>query len=80
MAASNKPWQQEMSDERFDLMRRILDAPSPVGLESAMTKGVLAPYMESYMPKDWAIHSFKGNAGVVLDSMPEADADTFFRR
>ena len=42
-----------------------------------MTKGVLAPYMESFMPKDWTIHSFKGNAGIVLDSLPEAGPDTF---
>jgi endoglucanase len=66
-----------MSQERFELMRRILDAPSPIGLESAMTMGVLAPYMKSFMPSDWAIQSFKGNAGIVLDSMPDATADTF---
>ena len=77
MTDKNKPWQQEMSDDRFDLMRRILDAPSPIGLESAMTKGVLAPYLETFMPKSWKIHSFKGNAGIVFDSMPDADADTF---
>ena len=77
MPAAQKPWTEEMSDKRFDLMRRILDAPSPIGLESAMTKGVLTPYMESFMPKDWTIHSFKGNAGIVLDSMPDAGPDTF---
>ncbi len=42
-----------------------------------MTQGVLAPYMKSFMPEDWAIHSFKGNAGIVLDTMPQADPDTF---
>ena len=77
MTDSKKPWQREMSDERFDLMRRILDAPSPIGLESAMTKGVLAPYLETFMPKSWKIHSFKGNAGIVFDTMPDAGADTF---
>jgi len=77
MPETQQPWTQEMSDERFDLMRRILDAPSPIGLESAMTKGVLTPYLESFMPKSWKIHSFKGNAGIVFDTMPEADADTF---
>jgi len=65
-----------MSDERFDLMRRILDAPSPVGLEASMTRGVLEPYMKSYMQSDWAIHSFKGNAGIVLDTKPN-DPDAF---
>lgn len=77
MADALKPWQKEMSQERFELMRKILDAPSPVGLESAMTKGVLSPYMQSFMPPGWAIDSFKGNAGVVLDSKPEAEADVF---
>jgi putative aminopeptidase FrvX len=69
----SKPWQQTMSDERFELMRTILDAPSPIGLEAAMTRGVLEPYMQSYMPTDWKIHTFKGNAGIVLDTKPGDD-------
>lgn len=77
MADVLKPWQKEMSPERFGLMRKILDAPSPIGLESAMTQGVLAPYMRTFMPQEWSIDSFKGNAGIVLDSMPDADDDTF---
>ena len=72
MNSETKPWQQEMSDERFELMRQILDAPSPIGLEASMTRGVLEPYMKSYMPSDWKIHSFKGNAGIVLDTKPDA--------
>ena len=72
MNSETKPWQQEMSDERFELMRQILDAPSPIGLEASMTRGVLEPYMKSYMPRDWKIHSFKGNAGIVLDTKPDA--------
>ncbi len=62
-----------MPDEQFDLMRRILAAPSPIGLEGAMTHGVLEPYFRSFMPDGWAIHRFRGNAGIVLDSMPDAD-------
>ena len=77
MADTNHPWQQEMSKDRFELMKRILDAPSPIGLEAAMNIGVLKPHMESFMPKSWDIHSFKGNAGIVLDTMPKADSDTF---
>ena len=61
-----------MSAERFALMRDILDAPSPIGLEASMTRGVLEPFMRSYMPKDWKIHTFKGNAGVVLDTKPDS--------
>ena len=59
-----------MSEERFDVMRRILAAPSPIGLEAAMTRGVLEPYMKSFMPADWKIHTYQGNAGIVLDSAP----------
>ncbi|MDG1874535.1 MAG: hypothetical protein P8J27_11535 [Mariniblastus sp.] len=76
MNAEAKPWEIEMSAERFDLMRSILDAPSPIGLEASMTRGVLEPYMRSYMPENWAIHSFKGNAGIVLDTKPD-DPDAF---
>ena len=72
MTEAPKPWAQPMSSERFELMRTILDAPSPIGLEAAMTRGILEPHMRSFMPKDWCIHSFKGNAGIVLDTMPEA--------
>ena len=75
MGKSN-PWQEPMSDERFELMRRILDAPSPIGLEASMTRGVLEPYMKTFMKDDWAIHSFKGNAGIVLDTKPN-DPDAF---
>ena len=76
MSDQSKPWQQTMSDERFQLMREILDAPSPIGLEASMTRGVLEPYLKSFMPKDWAIHSFKGNAGTVVDTRP-GDDDAF---
>jgi len=37
-----------------------------------MTRGVLEPFMQSYMPKDWKIHTFKGNAGIVLDTKPDS--------
>ena len=70
---TDQPWAQPMSDQRFDLMRRILAAPSPIGLEAAMTRGVLEPHMKSFMPKGWEIHSFKGNAGIVLDTAPEKE-------
>ena len=62
-----------MPDEQFELMRRILAAPSPVGLEGAMTYGVLKPEFEQFMPDDWKIHQFRGNAGVILDTAPDAD-------
>lgn len=65
-----------MSDDRFELMRKILDAPSPIGLEASMTRGVLEPYLKTFMKEDWAIHTFKGNAGIVLDTKPN-DPDAF---
>ena len=71
MTHEQMPWQQPMSEERFELMKRILAAPSPVGLEAAMTQGVLAPHLKSVVPPDWKIHAFKGNAGIVVDSAPK---------
>lgn len=68
-----KPWQQPMSDARFDVMRRILDAPSPIGLEAAMTRGVLEPYLKSFALGSWQVHGFQGNAGIVLDTAPHED-------
>jgi hypothetical protein len=41
--ASDKPlpiWRREMPDSQFQTMRNILAAPSPVGLEAAMTRGM----------------------------------------
>ncbi len=69
-----KPWSVPMPDDQFEIMRDILKAPSPVGLESAMTLGVLKPYFESFMPDSWEMHQFVGNAGVVWDSHPGDDA------
>ena len=43
MSENSHPWQQSMPEDQFTRMRDILAAPSPVGLEAAMTEGVLAP-------------------------------------
>lgn len=59
-----------MPDDAFDFMREIISAPSPVGLEAAMSYGVLKPFFEEISPKDWKVHQFKGNAGIVLDTAP----------
>lgn len=67
------PWSTPMPDEQFEIMRDIIAAPSPVGLESAMTLGVLKPYFDSFMPDNWEMHQFVGNAGVVWDSHPGED-------
>lgn len=61
-----------MPEEQFERMREILAAPSPIGLEGAMTHGVLEPMISSWMPDTWRIHRFRGNAGVVVDTAPEA--------
>ena len=71
MTDSNMPWNQTMSEERFELMRRILAAPSPIGLEAAMTRGVVEPHVRSFAPDGWAVHTFKGNAGIVIDTAPD---------
>lgn len=62
-----------MPESQFEWMRDIIGAPSPVGLEAAMTYGVLKPAFEAMAPKGWKIHQFRGNAGIVLDSHPGRD-------
>lgn len=59
-----------MSDEQFSFMRRIIAAPSPVGLEAAMTQGIIAPEFESFGARalGWHEHRFRGNAGTVWDT------------
>ena len=64
-----------MPEEQFSRMREMLAAPSPIGLEGAMTEGVIAPFLEEHCP-DWKIHRFRGNAGIVVDSKPD-DTDAF---
>ena len=59
-----------MPAKQFNFMRDILAAPSPIGLEGAMTYGVIKPMFEEIKPKSWAIQQFKGNAGLVLDTHP----------
>jgi len=71
--SDNKPWASPMPDEQFKLMRDIIAAPSPVGMESAMTHGVIAPYFKTFAPDSWAMHTFKGNAGTVWDTHPDND-------
>lgn len=72
-AGAPRPWELPMPDEDFAVMRDILAAPSPVGMEAAMTRGVLAPYMRRFMPASWGVHEFKGNAGIVFDTHPGRD-------
>lgn len=71
--SENKPWAQAMPETQFNRMRDIISAPSPVGLESAMTMGVIKPQMDEFVPEGWALHQFKGNAGAVWDSHPGRD-------
>ncbi|NND91616.1 MAG: peptidase M42 [Granulosicoccus sp.] len=73
MMTKAKPWSSPMPEDQFEFMRNILKAPSPVGLESAMTIGVLKPHFDNFMPKSWTMHQFIGNAGVVWDSHPGED-------
>ena len=70
MSESEQPWNQPMPEKQFQLMRDILAAPSPVGLEGAMTYGVLKPYMDGFALPDWKTHQFKGHAGIVMDTHP----------
>ncbi|MGB0993466.1 MAG: peptidase M42, partial [Akkermansiaceae bacterium] len=47
-----------MPKAQFEFMREVLAAPSPIGLEAAMSYGVLKPYFEKFIPKSWAVHQF----------------------
>lgn len=40
-------------------------------MEGGMTFGVIEPFFKSIMRNDWSIHTFKGNAGIVLDTNPK---------
>ena len=71
--SENKPWAAPMPEAQFDRMRDIISAPSPVGLESAMTLGVIKPQMDCFAPEGWHLHQFKGNAGAVWDTHPGRD-------
>lgn len=70
------PWKQSMPEDQFDWMRRILAAPSPIGLEAAMSHGIIKPAFEKLMLRKWGIRQFKGNAGLVLDTHPGEDDRT----
>lgn len=75
-SAPKNAWEKPMPKAQFEFMREILAAPSPIGLEAAMSYGVLKPTFEKFMPKSWAIHQFKGNAGIVIDTHPGEDHRT----
>lgn len=66
-------WKLPMPQDQFERMREILAAPSPVGLEGAMTFGVIQPMFQSFMPKHWKFHTFRSNAGLVVDTAPGRD-------
>lgn len=69
----NKVWQKSMPASQFEFMKKVLDAPSPISFEAAMSYGVIKPEFESFMPASWGVHQFKGNAGLVFDSHPGRD-------
>lgn len=64
------PWTLPMPEDQFEFMRQVLAAPSPVGLEAAMTFGVLEPWFTTFMPSSWAFRRFRGNASLVVDTHP----------
>jgi len=70
------PWAKSMPAKQFDFMREVLAAPSPIGLEGAMSYGVIKPVFDKIKPKSWAVQQFKGNAGIVLDTHPGDEKKT----
>jgi putative aminopeptidase FrvX len=71
MSCEHKPWTESMPEDQFARMREILAAPSPIGLEGAMTHGLLQPAIEAFMPEGWKVHRFRSNAAVVVDTAPD---------
>ena len=69
-SVGSKVWESEMAESDFEFMREILSAPSPVGLEAAMTEGVLAPAFEEFAPEGWEVKRYAGSASLVVDSDP----------
>ena len=67
---SVKPWEKRMSDEDFELMADILQAPSPVNMEASMIN-ILRKETQKFALEDWKLHSFKSSAGLVVDTNPE---------
>jgi len=59
-----------MNDEQFAFLREMLAAPSPIGMEGAMTHGVLEPRLRESLPDSWGVQRFVGNAGLIADSAP----------
>ena len=69
----SQPWNEPMPPSQFDWMRSIIGAPSPIGLEAAMTYGVIKPRFDEFALSDWRVDGFRGNAGIVLDTHPGRD-------
>ncbi len=65
----SKPWTRSMPARQFDFMREILAAPSPIGLEAAMSYGVLVPFFDKIKPKGWAVHQFRGTDGADIECL-----------
>lgn len=68
---AKKVWEKAMPEKQFQFMKEIIAAPSPVGLEGAMTYSVLKPYFEKIKKASWGVHQFRGHAGIVLDTAPK---------
>jgi hypothetical protein len=71
---------QRMPDDQFAFMRKVLAAPSPVGMEAAMTRGVLEERFHELKAAHgltaWRLRTFKGNSGVVWETSPPLTTKT----
>lgn len=68
--AKKTPWEKSMPAKQYRFMSDIIAAPSPIGLEAAMTYGVLKPEFEKIKMRGWKCHQYRGNAGLVFDTAP----------
>lgn len=63
------------SEDQFELVKRLCEAPSPIGFEGAMIDGVIIPELKSFMPDTWELNRFTGNPGLVVDTHPHVNED-----
>jgi putative aminopeptidase FrvX len=70
-SGAGRAWEKAMEEDEFAFLRDVLAAPSPVGLEAGMA-GVVLEALRPELPPRWGVRRFKGNAGVVIDTDPDA--------
>ena len=65
---SNAAWRRPFARADFSLLSKIIHAPSPIGMEAAMTEGVLAPFFSTLKgAEEWSVHRSRGSSSIVFE-------------